>query len=271
MRLNKFALTVLSTILVLLAKVGSSEAGLTISPAFVDVKLDKARPSGEFQITNVGDEEERYRIKTMHFTFLEDGGLREISADEHSLAPWVKFNPKEFTLPPKARRSIRFVVTPPQGLRPGEYWGAMELEPLKTMTATGKDTGGKEYKIEVVPTILVPIFGTVGKVRYEGEQKRIALSRQGEGVVLDVLVENTGNGRLYMKGDYEIVNDSGEIIEKDALGGAYIMPGSQRRFTKSIKTGLNDGNYTVKVQCSSPQLTQPIYAEFQHLLKTALK
>lgn len=72
-------------------------AGISIAPAYVDVRLDKGRPSGEFVVTNVGNSEERYRVQSLHFTFSREGGLVKTRPDAHSLAPWLIFNPKELT------------------------------------------------------------------------------------------------------------------------------------------------------------------------------
>ncbi|HSR09864.1 MAG TPA: hypothetical protein VLS90_00360 [Thermodesulfobacteriota bacterium] len=109
--------------------------GLSISPAFVEVSLDKGRPAGQFTIANLGEEEERYRIRAIHFTFMRDGGVRYVEPDERSLAPWIKFNPTEFVIGPKERRAVRYVIAPKGKLRPGEYWAGMELESLRTTAA----------------------------------------------------------------------------------------------------------------------------------------
>ena len=69
--------------------------GLSISPAFLEMNLNKGTPSGQFLITNTGEEVERYRVKMVYFTFAPDGGYRELPPDEHSLVPYLKFNPKE--------------------------------------------------------------------------------------------------------------------------------------------------------------------------------
>ncbi len=82
-------------------------AGIAISPAVVRLSLDKKRPAGQFIIRNVGDTTERYRINARHFLYGENGALQIVEPDEHSLVPWIKFNPKEFTLPPKSRRAVR--------------------------------------------------------------------------------------------------------------------------------------------------------------------
>ena len=237
--------------------------GLSIAPAYVEVSLDKGRPAGQFIIANLGEEEERYRIRASHFTFTKDGSVRNIEPDEHSLAPWIKFNPTEFVLAPKSRRAIRYVITPQGKLRPGEYWAAMELESLKTTVANAKDEGGREYRIEVIPSILVPMFGTVGKVRYQGSLKEIQVAPNEAGQAIQLLIGNTGEGRLVVGGEYEIRNSSGEKVQKGSLTRAYVLPGTEQILSRQLESNLPEGNYKVRVQCRSPQLKQPMEKEFE--------
>lgn len=243
---------------------GELWASLSISPAYVELTLDKGRPAGQFSITNLGDGEERYRIRAMHFTFSTDGGLREIPPDENSLVSWIKFNPKEFTLPPKTKQTIRFVVTPHGKLRPGEYWAAMELESLKTTFAKGKDGGGRELSIEVVPSILVPIFGKSGRVIYRAALKEARVTKSDKGSAIATLFANTGDGRVFVTGQYEIVDATGKVVEEGPLGKAYVLPRAERRFTTPVKGGFPAGNYTVRVHYTSQQLQEPISEEIRH-------
>ena len=237
--------------------------GLSIAPAYVEVSLDKGRPAGQFMIANLGEEEERYRIRAIHFTFMKDGSVRRMEPDERSLAPWIKFNPTEFTLGPKSRRAIRYVIAPQGKLRPGEYWAAMELESLKTTVANAKDEGGREFRIEVIPSILVPMFGTFGNVRYGGILKEVQLAPNETGQAIHLLVGNTGEGRLVVGGEYEIRDSSGAEVQKGSLAKAYVLPGLEQVFSRQLGANLPEGNYKVRVQCRSPQLKQPMEKEIE--------
>ncbi len=260
----KSALPVLIVLFLLPAfPTGGNSAGLSISPAYVEVNLDKGRPAGKFIITNLGGEKERYRIKTFHFTFLKGEMMRRIAPDEHSLVPWIKFSPTEFTLGPKSERIIRFLIIPPGNLRTGEYWAAMELESLK-----GRDKAGERYQFKAVPGILVMIFGRFGKVRYQGILKEIKVAPNETGQAIQLLVGNAGEGRLVIEGQYEIKKSSGEEIQKGSLGRVYIFPGSEEILSSRLGSNLMEGNYKVRVECHSPQLKEPIEKEFQLVWKS---
>ncbi len=253
---------VMILVFVLLLRASAGWAGLSISPAYVETTLDGGRPVGEFIVSNLGEEEERYRIRAVHFSFQKDGTFKRIPPDENSLVPWIKFNPTEFTLAPKTRRAVRFVIVPAGNLRVGEYWGAMELESLKTTMGSGKDKAGREYQIEVIPAIVVPIFGKFGNVRYAGAFTGALLAGKGAGQHVQLRFSNTGGGRLWIEGDYEIVDDKGQETAKGPIGKFYVLPGSEHVSRCLLTAPLSEGHYRIRARCRSPQLQEPLTGEF---------
>jgi len=235
-----------------------AHASISISPAFVEVDLEKGRPSGQFEITNAGEEEQRYRINAIHFIFLREGGLREVPPDERSLAPWIRFNPREFVLPPKTRQVVRFVVTPKGALKNGEYWAAMELESLKTTVGRSKDKSGHEFNIEVIPSIIVPIFGKSGDVVHAGEIREAKLVTSGNSRAVETFVANKGSGRLFVTGEYQVTDASGKVVEKGPLGHGYILRGMERRFVAPLKDPAAAGD--VVISYKALELDKPLGA-----------
>lgn len=261
--IRQICLVIAALALALLYYTVNAYAALSISPAFVEVTLDKGVPSGQFLVTNVGEVEERYRIKAKSFLFLEDGGVRLAESDEQSLATWIKFNPKEFTLAPNTRQTIRFAVIPRGKLRPGEYWAVMELESLASSFASGKDSGGREFNLEIVPSILVPICGKVGDVKYQGTLKQLRAFQVDNGSAIEVYLTNTGEGRLRVSGEYEIFDSNGKKLEQGSLGKGYVLVGSTRKFATKTNLPLTQGKYSIKVNYSSEQLKTPIRNEVE--------
>ena len=250
--------TVLSAVVLVLAA-GTARAGLSIQPAFVEVSLDKGRPSGQFEIANTGDTVERYRIRAMHFRFSKTGGLQRLEADKRSLAQWIKFNPAELTIAPKTRRIVRFVIIPRGRLEAGEYWGAMELESLQTQTGKTKDAEGHTMEVEVVSSLLVPIFGTFGEVRREGTLDSVTLRHDPkQGAIIETHLTNHGTGRLLVEGSYELTNAAGNVVDQGKIGYAYVLAGAERLFSKPVSVPLPKGEYQVAVTYQSPQLDKAL-------------
>ena len=237
---------------------GALRADIAIAPAYLELKLDKGRPSGEFTISNMGDTEERFRVQTTYFSFTEDGALKRLPADDHSMSPWIIFNPKEFSLSAKTRQVVRFVIAPHQTVRPGEYWAAMELESLNPRVQHGKDDKGHAVAINIVSTILVPIFGTSGAVNYAGVARDAHLLMKEKTLCLSTTLANTGSGHLLVTGEYEIDNPAGAAVIKGKVGKAYLFLGAQRTFALPLEKPLPEGDYTLKVSYTCPQLPKPI-------------
>lgn len=252
----------------LLISIAESPAKIGVQPAYVMLNLEKGRPAGRFVVTNYGESEERYRIHAKHFNFSKTGGLQLISPDKNSLAPWVKFNPKEFNLPPKSKRTIRYVIVPKKKLKKGHYWAAMELESLQTRKISRKDDKGRQFNLQVIPSILVPIFGTFGKVDHRGTLEGVQLIKDKAGVAtIRALVRNTGTGTLPIRGKYEILDRAGEQVAEGPIGFGYILPFSDRSFSSRIQKDLQETQYTVKVEYTSKHLKEPLKSEVKIVWK----
>jgi len=242
----------------------SAPADVAIKPAFVEVNLSEGRPAGSFLISNVGDKEERYRVNAIHFTYTEQGALQRTETGDYSLAAWIRFNPRELTLPPNTQRAVRFAIIPRGQLPEGEYWAAMELESLAVSEVTSKDDKtGRSMKLRMIATILAPIFGTVGKPSYTGEVQDLQVAVEKDAVLLKARVAATGTGRLGMVGDYEIADTSGHVVDSGPFCATYVLRGGQRWVTKQIKAAIPPGEYTVRLKLRAAHLTQPITAEAQ--------
>ncbi len=226
---------------------GVVQAGIAVKPANMVISLENGRPAGRFVIANNGDVEERFRISATHFSYSEHGAMQVVQPDGRSLAPWVKFNPKEFTLPANSKRAVRFVVVPRGALASGEYWGAMELESLDYKEASGNDGKGRKYTVRVVPSVLVPIYGTVGEVRYEAAINDASIIETDNGTALRVLVANVGDGRLMMDGSFTITDTYNQPVSTGRLSRGLVLPGKHRYLTSAIDGVLSSGDYLLSI------------------------
>ena len=130
------------------------------------------------------------------------------------------------------------------------------------MEATGTSEGGRGVRLKMVATIMVPIFGTVGKPEYSGEIEEVGLVPDPEGGVrLVTAVNNTGTGRLGAKGHFEIINSAGEVVEKGDIGNAYVLRGAAREFSRRIEADLPAGRYKIRVRYKAVHLSKPLVRE----------
>ena len=237
-------------------------AALRVKPAYLELSLDKGRPTGRFLISNLSDKEARYRINVVHFATSPSGGASLTDADSpYSLVPWLKFNPREFTLKPNAERAIRFAVVPRGKTGDGEYWGALEFEPLESDVVSGTDGEGRNVNIRVISTVAVPIFAIKGELVHSAEPCDIAVVAHEDGPYLHGSLANTGTGRINLTAHYLVVDPSGELFQEGDIAGLRVTRGSYLRFTEKLEPNMPKGSYSVIMSFQGERLSKPIELE----------
>jgi hypothetical protein len=251
------------TALAMLFIPGAAALGsISIEPAFVTARLDKGNVSEVVVVGNNDDAEGHYRVQVRHFVYTLDGAVHAVEPDEHSLATWIKTNPREFTLGPKARRVVRLAIVPPPHLSSGEYWAALEFEPLEGVTGTASDSSGRTVRFKVISTIYVPVIGTVGDATHEGELRKVSAVRKPRGVEVAAVVANLGTGRLRLKGTCQILDSSGSVMAEHAIGEATLLPGGVRRFLRVFSNEEAPASAVrARIQYASDLLDQPLAGE----------
>ncbi len=253
-----FGLGLLALAAVVLLSTGRASAVLSVHPAYVELNLDRGRPSEILTVTNLTDEEVRYRAKVRHFLYTKEGGIQHLPPDEHSLASWTKLNPKEFTIPPKGSRVIRLSVIAPRNLAPGEYWADIEFEPLEGRVTEADDGEGRTIRLEVTASILVPIVGQVGTLTYQVQLQDLSAWKTETGIRVSAHLANTGTGRIGIKGTYEVLNASDEVVAEGLIGDDTILAGGERVFVRLAEGEFLDDEYMVRVRYTSRRIEETI-------------
>ncbi len=252
----RFIIAVLALCAVLPASV--VHASLGIDPAFIEMDLERGRPSDVITVTNVTKQETRYRAQTVHFIYTKDGNFEIVEPDGQSLAPWIKFNPKEFVLAPQESRAIRLSVIPPGNLRDGEYWAALRFEPLVGIVSTGDSGEGHSVAIEVITNINVPVIGHVGKLDHTVGLADLQAWRDVDGIRILTSLKSTGNARARVKGTYEVVDAAGAVVAEGLMGEDTLLAGGERVFVRLAEDDFPDGEFTVRVRYTSDRFEEAL-------------
>ncbi len=246
----------LISVLVSFSYLSTSSASLRAQPAYLYVDLDKHNPSGTFTVTNLGNEAQTYRASATHFVLTESGSIVVIKPDDYSLAKWIKFNPKEFTLPPKSSRQIRFTIIAKKNLKPQEYWGAIQFMPLTGQRYSQEDESGHHVQFQLITALLIPIYGETLGVNYGGSVDRVD-SEQTSQLHLGAVIHNTGDGGLRLRGQWEVSNsETGDVVLSKEVDPILLFPQRKRRLKLDVDKPLPPGHYVTRIRLEqkSPKL-----------------
>ncbi len=244
-----------------LAPIHPAQAQLGIRPASIEVDLDQIRPTGTFTITNETDAETRVRVMAQDFSFNESGSLQATNETPFSLAGMIKFNPREFTLPPQASRAVRFSIVNNKKLEDGEYWAALSFEPLVPNEIVQDRGDGNTMKLNLITATLVPIYGQVGKVEHSADLQGFKALTTEDGIELQASLVNTGTGYLLAEGSYQVLDASGEILSEGVIGRDVILRKNRLNIRHTIDNPSEDGKARVKLSIRFRQLEEPLTAE----------
>jgi hypothetical protein len=192
----------------------------------------------------------------------------KIPDDEYSLAPWIKFNPKEFVIPAQSSRVIHYSVIPPQKLKAREYRGAIEFTPLEVSRVTSKDTKGHTFNLKVLSIVLVPIYGLVEGAKSSGQIKQVKVERQKEELIAYCTLLNNGDSALRLDGECRIIDSSGNVAEELPVKKIVVFPKNERILGLKIKKDLAGGEYTARFHLKSTD--SRVNLEFTHETKFSI-
>lgn len=236
----------LSSILCFILVSLNTDASLSISPANLHIDLSKNNPSGTFTVSNLSNVPQTYRARSMHFEISSTGSIVPIKPDQFSLAESIKFNPKEFTLPPKSTRKIRFTIISRNLKEPKEYWGAIEFTPLKNFSMKAQDKEGHMMNVTVISRILVPIYGMGKSVKFKGNIGSLMGVNINDDLSLAGQISNTGDGVLRLSGDWSIYKKGmKELLYTVPVNKFVVLPNSKRKINALIDNKLTPGEYKI--------------------------
>lgn len=235
---------------------GPSALAISVKPAFLDLEVNPGEHhTGMFTVVNTSDGEERFRASPSHFRLSREGNLQPAPSDSFSVAEWIKFNPKEFTLTPRARQQIRYTLIVPPDAKPGDRWCVLEFMKLTARTLQAGDTsdGGTSVKLAVSSAIVVPIFVQVGEVGHEWSLVDLEAQTDEKGSRVSITLGNTSNGRVPFETEVDIVDANGEVVAHEERGRLSLFPFSERVLQMPIETELQPGEYMARVRVSSEE------------------
>lgn len=240
---------ILSILVLVLLSVTAHSAfaagGLSVLP--IRTIFEDNLRSTSLQLLNKSDEEKTYRINFINLQMNNDGTVKELEEGEAKMPAdrMLRFSPRQVTIPPNGKQTIRLVLRKKRGLEAGEYRSHLYFLELpkedfgKSLESEFSKKDGGDFRIGLGTQfgISVPIIVRHGKLDAEVsiDKGAVSLNDKGEGV-LTFDAHRTGNRSVF--GDIEIshTNDNGDEPRhiSGLLGNSIYTELDTRTFTAVI-------------------------------------
>ena len=192
-----------------LAQVGAS-------PLVIQVQAQRGKAQGIIKVKNTTNEPSRVRIYTEPFTYDREQGFQTLEKSEQDLSSYLRFSPREMTIPPESERRVRLFSQFPPSLPDGEYRTVVFAESLTEARDAQQNLVGVITRVGVTVYVrkgdLQPNL-KVEQATYDPKAKQIKLlvTNAGEASILPKLIwKLTQNSQLVAEGE----NSKTAIIAK---------------------------------------------------------
>ena len=185
-----------------------AQAQVGVSPLVIETQAQRGQAQGTLTIRNPTDQPSRARIYTEAFTYDRATGFKVLSESEQDLSPYLRFSPREMTIPPNESRRVRFIAQLPPDSPEGEYRTVMFTETLIEATDSQQNSVGIQARIGATVYVRVGDVAPelqVEEGRYNSEQQAVEL-----------LVSNAGKASARVKVDWQLSQNGETMVEGEA-------------------------------------------------------
>lgn len=232
--------------------VKSATAQVTIAPTalFID---DRSR-FGTYLVMNGSDQTQEVALsfefgypdtdeEGNSFMNYEDEEARE----QYSMADWVRGFPRNFTLEPGERQTVRLTVRPPGDIPDGTYWTRIKTASNPAVPDIDDEvTEGVQAQITFRFEQVTAGFYKKGDVSTGVEFRDLNAAVEEDEVVVRANVERTGNSPFLGSMFLTVTDNTGDVVhERRTSTTVYID--AVRRMSFDLN-GLDSGTYTAEVR-----------------------
>ncbi|MGM0602257.1 MAG: hypothetical protein ACQESS_02960 [Bacillota bacterium] len=224
-----------------------TSATVRIEPARIILNaLEKEHSTGMIEVINSGEEEVELTA------LLNDWALDERDAvvyydpgeTDYTLDGVIKFNPRQFVVPPGKKQIVRFTISRPENEKiPKERRGVVffEQETEYMDVATGS-----RVKTQVGTVIYYIPEGVKYSFKFTGLRVYNTSESLPQGIVLRL--QNDGDAHMRYYPSYKIVDSENKIVEEKTFNELLILPGYERQFSFFLENKLAPGDYKVLLE-----------------------
>lgn len=221
----------------------ASSPTIEIVPSRFEILVE---PRGQnvqsLKISNLGKEPITMIATTHDWDMGEDERLllKDPGTTEKSASEWIRFNPKQFTVQPGQTQFIRFSISVPPNVQPGEYRTSLVL-------VTEEKFEMKE-NFFFKPSFAILVYVNVPKIQRKGQLSDVKVTVDDKNTyALEGKIVSLGNAHVRLNGEYFLYNSEGKEIKNEQFGKALLLPGREDLFKVILGADLKPGAYRLKL------------------------
>lgn len=240
------------------AHAADNQGGLTLSPMFQEISLEKNEQQKDFLVTltnNTGSLM-TLRLSLLDFGSLdESGGVAFLGATndlekKYALASWMRPGINTLTLAPGESQKVRVTIENRDTLSPGGHYGALVFK-------VGDDTVDPNVSNEIAINQLFSVLVFVKKLGGEiysldlkgNEYAKSSISLPEE---IETRFQNSGNVHVTPRGTVTITDPLGHVVSKGIINeeSGLILPETFRTYPahlRSLALAFIPGRYTLHI------------------------
>ncbi len=222
-----------------LAQEKPKSMGLVVSPAIIDVSLDRGKVSSLYVVVkNTSTEATGFVVSLEGLALGDFASLHDVE-----LIPpeWIKAEQQEFILNPGEVKKIGIVFYPSNDTPPGGYYGTMYIQPVSDLTLFTDEKTASVPKVGVL--LLTKIKGkSIQNVVFTGF-KIGRVTNNKESIILGF--ENLGNVHTMPSGNVVVTNLMTKRKLSFPLTPTIIFPNTSKEIDLDTKGKLSAGLYSL--------------------------
>ncbi|MHB1328359.1 MAG: fimbrial biogenesis chaperone [Gemmatimonadales bacterium] len=218
------------------------------------VVVDRGQRAGTFTVVNIGEDRVEVDLSTLYGVPVTDsvGNLlldtkSPLTDSTPSAAQWIEMFPRRFALEPGARRTVRLLVRPPEGIPDREYWARLVVASRavpRAMPVVAAEAVNVAITLEV--RSVFPFLFRKGNVTTALELGEPTAVRSTDSITVRVPMTRRGNAAWVGTLRATVEDQSGRVVREAELPlGVYhtLHP----RLAMSAAE-LADGDYRVRIE-----------------------
>lgn len=254
LKLSIFLLLILVSINNVQAQTTSESTGLVVSPAIIELALEKGKVySRDLIVKSTSTQPTGFVVSIEHLKLAD---YATVSDQELSPPDWIKPVQQEFILNPGDVRKLSIVFSPAKDTPPGGYYGTLYIQPVADSTKLSQAKTTSVPKLGVL--LLAKVEGkTISHLVFTGFKNKFITTNKA---VLILGFENLGNVHAMPNGEVIMSNLLTKQQTRLPLPPALIFPNTYKELSLKPEVEINTGIY--KISYKSQSETKAVYTVF---------